>query len=145
MLSVLSQMHDALFLSIVIPLALIIGFPAFGFGLAAFSGWRVLARHYAASERFNGKRFWFRSAQFGPVGYGSCVMPGANADGIYLAVLFPFRIGHPPLLVPWQDVSCSKAHSFIVSRAELRFSKAPEVSIVISQGLADSLLSARDS
>jgi len=137
-------MNDTLFLSIAIPFGLLIVFPAFGLALAAFGGWRVLARHYATSEPFCGKRFRFRSAQFGPVGYGSCVMLAANADGIYLAVLFPFRIGHPPLLIPWQDVSCSKAHSFIVSRAELRFAQAPEVSIVISQGLADSLLAARD-
>jgi hypothetical protein len=138
-------MNDALFLSIVIPLVLFIGVPAIGFAAAAFGGWRALARHYATSEPFHGKRFWFRSAQFGLIAYNSCFMPGTNAEGIYLALLLPFRIGHPPLLVPWQDVSCSKAHSFIISRAELRFSKAPEVSIVISQKLADLLFAARDS
>src|SRR5690349_18884318 len=117
--------NDGLILWTVVPLALAVGIPAFGFLSAAVGGWRALARHYAASEPFYGNRFWFRSGQLGLISYGACLMPGANMRGIYLSVFFPLRIGHPPIMVPWQDVSLSKAHSILVPAAELRFARAP--------------------
>jgi hypothetical protein len=108
--------------------------------LAKVGGWRVLARSYGCSESFRGKRFYFRSAQFGAVSYGACLTFGSDPDGLYMAVLIPFRIAHPPLLVPWCDVACSKAHSWPFAQVALKFAQAPEVSVQISKRLADSLL-----
>ena len=136
-------MTDEQILAIAIPLGVVVAFPAMGYAFAAIGGWRVLARHYASAEPFHGRRFWLRSARIGPVGYGACLMPGANRDGIYLSVMLPFRFAHPPLQIPWRDISCSKSHSLFLPRAELRFAEAPEVSVTISQRLADMLLAER--
>ncbi len=39
------------------------------------------------------------------VGYGNCLTVGANSDGLYLGILFLFRFMHPPLFIPWREVS----------------------------------------
>jgi hypothetical protein len=35
------------------------------------------------------------------VSYSSCVTIGVDAAGIYLVPLFPFRLFHGPILIPW--------------------------------------------
>ena len=113
------------------------------FLLSAMGGWRALAQHYVATAQFSGKRFRFRSAQFGGyVNYGACLALGAGPMGLYLAVFPLFRLAHPSLLIPWPDVTAREANSWLVSAVELEFAKAPGVSMRLSRRLAQSLFDA---
>jgi hypothetical protein len=68
--------------------------------------------------------------------YGNCLIVCANPDGVHLSVFFPFRIGHPPLFVPWPDVSMKEKQAFFFfKQVELRFSKCPSIPFVISRRL----------
>jgi hypothetical protein len=59
-----------------------------------------------------------------------------NPNGIYLSVLFIFRIGHPPLFIPWPDVSMREKRFLIFfKQVELWFSKCPSIPVVISRRL----------
>lgn len=77
---------------------------AISYVISVVGGWRELAQHYRAAE-FSGECWHFQSAAMRwSTRYGNVLTVGANAQGLYLAVLFLFRAGHPPLFVPWADI-----------------------------------------
>ena len=42
-----------------------------------------------------------QSGRLGWVNYNSCLTIHSGPEGIRLAVWAPFRLGHPPLFIPW--------------------------------------------
>lgn len=94
---------------------LLSGFPLFfaifWLGILHFTawagGWTRLAREFADTEEHVAKplrRAWFQSGSLGLMNYGSCLNMQAYEDGVRLAVLWPFRPGHPPLFIPWREL-----------------------------------------
>ena len=47
-------------------------------------------------------------------GYGNCLTVGANSYGLYLRILFLFRFMHPPLFIPWSEVSIKTRRNLIL-------------------------------
>jgi hypothetical protein len=79
--------------------------------LARAGGWgRAASRFRAPTDNVDqAERFPFTSLVMtgGPLGvarYGSCVTVGLSERGISLALWAPFRLFHPPLLIPWSAV-----------------------------------------
>ncbi len=66
-------------------------------------GWAELAKKYAGGRDEPGETYWLRSGSVGAVNYSSCLVIRVCDDGLRLSVLFPFRIGHPPLFIPWDQ------------------------------------------
>jgi hypothetical protein len=95
--------------------------------LAHISGWSNLAHYYRATGPFHGTVRHFRSGQLGWSNYGLCLTIGTNAEGLYLAVLLPFRPGHPPLFVPWAQVRARYVRVWFTHRLEVRFERFPLV------------------
>lgn len=71
--------------------------------LGHIGGWSALAEHYRTAERPRGKAFFMQSGRVGIVNYGSCLTIHVNEAGMFLAVLSLFRLGHPPLFIPWSE------------------------------------------
>ncbi|MFP2902828.1 hypothetical protein [Corallococcus sp. 4LFB] len=97
--------HPASSLAPWFPLVLLpVMFVLVSFLLSRMGGWSRLARDYRL-DRGGGFpcRRWV-SGHMGWVEYRSCLTVGGDERGLYLAVLFPFRMGHPPLCIPWADV-----------------------------------------
>jgi hypothetical protein len=69
--------------------------------LARVGGWSVLARSYRALGKPDGRQFAMQSARFGWVDYSRCLTVRVAASGLYVVVWPLFRVGHPPLLIPW--------------------------------------------
>lgn len=112
--------------------------------LSRFGGWGALARRYAAEVPFQGRRLHFQFAQLGGwVGYNGALTTGADPTGLFLAVWPLFRLGHPPLFVPWDEIRASREQRFFGDVVALRFAAEPGAVVRISQRLADRL--ARDS
>ena len=126
-------------LQIWFPVAFIGMWLGISFLLSAIGGWNRLAVQYAASPFGIEKRFRFRSAQFGGVSYSGCVIFGASTQGLSIAVLPLFRIGHPPLFIPWRDVSAREVETWLFPLVELKFARVPDVSVRIRRRLADQL------
>src|SRR5436309_12401220 len=83
--------------------------------LSWIGGWRALAGRYRATQRFTGVRFWMKSAGMcWGVSYRSSVYLGANSSCLFLSVFLPFRAGHPPLLIPWSDISFSRERGWLL-------------------------------
>jgi len=68
-------------------------------------GWARLAKEFATTSTATGKRYGCVSVLFRPlISYNNCVKVGLSDVGIHLAMMPLFRIGHPPLLIPWRFV-----------------------------------------
>ena len=80
--------------------------------LASLSGWRHLAARYPASGEFVGETHGFSSARFGWVNYNHCLTVGANRDGLFVSVIFPFSVVSPPIFVPWKSLRASRVRLF---------------------------------
>lgn len=113
------------------------------FLLSVFGGWRQLSKHYRSTGLFKGQRFYFQSAAMRlRASYNSVLTFGINIEGLYLSVLFPFRIGHPPLFVPWEDISCTEKPGRFFGGFELHFAKCPTIPFLISRRLMEKVAEA---
>lgn len=107
--------------------------------VGALFGWGKLARHYRATGPFHGTVRRFRSAQIGLSNYGGVLSVGTNADGLHLAVFPLFRPGHPPLFIPWADVTATPGKGWLTEYLDLRFAQAPRVVVRVSGALGRQL------
>jgi hypothetical protein len=81
--------------------------------LSSLGGWRLLAETFQAPpdfrlksrDRFRFKSIQLRALRFFPANYNGCVTLGVTDSGLYASVFFPFRFMHPPLLIPWRDIT----------------------------------------
>jgi hypothetical protein len=79
--------------------------------ISFMGGWRQLATRYRSSSPISGTAWRFRSATLHhrmESNYGSCLKLTANEEGLGLSVFFPFRVGHPPLFIPWSEMLVSQ-------------------------------------
>lgn len=103
-------------------------------------GWASLARLYACSDGFSGDRWSFQSGQMrGMANYGNCLTIGANSQGLYLSILFLFRIGHPALFIPWREVSVTRKKVLWFKRVQLHLGRDLSIPLQISERLASKL------
>jgi hypothetical protein len=68
-----------------------------------------LARHYRTDQLPPGKTirsFW---AWMGIISYRNTLTLQPAPEGLYLKMLLFFRIGYPPLLIPWSAVKVAEA------------------------------------
>jgi len=107
--------------------------------IARISGWRALAESYPVSSDFSGKWLRFQSASLRwSSNYTGIVHFGADAKGLTLSVLFMFKPGHPPIFIPWTDIQV-QSQGGIFPNLRLRFSRKPDVPLVISKTLGERL------
>jgi hypothetical protein len=68
------------------------------------SGWIALAQSYRTTAPLAGQRWHMQHAQFRwGMNYSGSLTIGADSNGLYLAILLPFRPGHPALFIPWSE------------------------------------------
>jgi hypothetical protein len=124
------------------------GFPFFFVGMwvmvswliAMIGGWSRLAGHYRASSDFLGQTWNMCSGRMGISNYNGVLTIGANSNGLHLAVLLPFRVGHPPLFIPWEEISTTPVKNFWVAYTELRFAAVPGVTLRLREKFAQRVL-----
>ena len=94
-------------MEILIPIAFVVCFPILWCGacllLSHIGGWAGLATRYRDGENAAGQSRYLCSGRIGMVNYNSCLTLGVSKTGLRLAVLFPFRVGHRPIFIPWSD------------------------------------------
>lgn len=77
--------------------------------LARLGGWSKLAQHYAATGDSAGESpqaptARMRSGKFGAIQYYSALNFRATEQGLRVSVAFPLRLGHRPLMIPWDQI-----------------------------------------
>lgn len=104
--------------------------------IARAGGWAALAQVYQSAGDFEGRRWWFQTGQMGGgIRYGGILTVGANLRGLYLSVLVPFRFGHPPLFIPWTDITVTARRGLVLGHVDLRFRRVPGVSLRLPERL----------
>ncbi len=110
--------------------------------VSALGGWRRLAQTYRVREAFGGTTWPFCSGELGLANYNGVLTLGADDRGLYLAVFVAFRPGHPPLFIPWPDITITPYRGLFFSYRDLRLGKGPTLRLRASIG--DRLIAMRD-
>ncbi len=107
-----------------------------GYVIGIVSGWHELAQSYRYA-RFKGARWQFQSGQMRLLMNAHNVLEiDVDSQGLYLATMFLFRVGFPPVRIPWQDVSVKPGKFLFWNYVEFRFRQAPAVFLQLSADLA---------
>ena len=77
--------------------------------ISSLSGWKALATRYPLRGAPRGRRFWMQSGRVGKAYYKNCLVVRSATDGLYLAMLFIFRPGHPPIFIPWEEIEVKES------------------------------------
>ncbi len=125
-------------------LVIIVAWIGLPYLIAFLGGWRKLAVHY----RWNGEpvaKQWFRwrSASMNFTHYGSSLNIGTSERGLFLKPILIAAIGHPPLFIPWQDITVTETKRVFIPVTELSFLKEPRVKVTLTRGLASRVLACR--
>lgn len=89
------------------PLLFLVVFPPFWCAvvwLTAQAGWARLARRYRSWRTPPGAPKRMQSGRVGWANYNHVLDIAAGPDGLHLGTSWLFRIGHPPLLLPWSEL-----------------------------------------
>lgn len=103
------------------------------------SGWAALARRFRLASPFTGQTWaWNRARMRWGTNYKNCLTIGADPMGLYLSVMFFFRLFHPPLVLPWQEVSVRRRRKILFFRyVELSLGREEQIPLLIRENLAD--------
>lgn len=110
--------------------------------IAWLSGWSLLARRFRATEPWNGESWRWQSARFrGWCGYNNCLRVGADPQSLSLAVIMPFGLFHPALLIPWREIEVETGKAFfgMYDSAQFRIGTDERVTVRIYGKLVDRL------
>lgn len=120
-----------------VPVIIAAAWIAIGLFLSFAGGWRALSQIYRATEAIRGERLYLKSAamRWG-VAYRSCLNFGVDVHGLFVSIFPLFRIGCPPLFIPWSDIACTRQRTWLLDGVRLNFMKCPGVPIVLSAGVA---------
>jgi len=121
-------------------LIVILGWAAVGLISSRMTGWALLAQRYRSEEPFSGERVRFCSAAMRYGGhYGNCLTIGVNAQGLFLSLSIPFYMGHPPLFIPWHEITASRKRVLWSNCVELMLGRDPSVPFRIQERLGKKL------
>lgn len=106
--------------------------------ISRVSGWASLADIYHHADHFNGYRWRFQSAGMRwMMSYNNCLTIGSNERGLYLSIFLIFRFGHPPLFIPWNDISITNKKGLLFKYIEFRFLRFPSLFLRINKRMAE--------
>jgi len=72
--------------------------------LSWIGGWRRLVEQFGCKEPFDGTITHAASGRVGFIIYRLTLKLGVSDRGLYLAGFSMFRIFHPPLFIPWNQI-----------------------------------------
>ncbi|HVA71703.1 MAG TPA: hypothetical protein VNF02_01225 [Candidatus Limnocylindrales bacterium] len=108
-------------------------------------GWHALAGRFRFEEKFSGVHWRWQSAQMRWIAaYHNCVTIGASPEGLYVAPFFPFRLAHPPLFIPWSEVSYSRKKVMFTPMVCFELGRDQSIPFWVRENLGQRLQQAAD-
>lgn len=98
--------------------------------LLSKKGWADLTAKYQSDEPFIGTRVGLISASINNVYYKNSLVLRYNGDGIYLRPIFPFRLFHKPVLIPWKEIKEVRTKKYFFSTYKQLIVGNPFVAII---------------
>ena len=114
--------------------------------ISKLSGWSALAARFPFSgSRFQGPSWRFQSASMRYMSnYNNCLTVGANPQGVYLKGPL-FLAGHPPLFIPWEEVSYTEGKIFWQRVTRFQLGRETQIPFAVRSTLAEHLREAAGS
>ncbi|HEX8835029.1 MAG TPA: hypothetical protein VF719_12550, partial [Abditibacteriaceae bacterium] len=78
-----------------------------------------------------GQLFRWQSGSVGVANYGRVLVVRVAPAGLYLACIFPFRLMHPPLLIPWNEVKAVRRKRIFFRRTTWLTIGSPKLVTVV--------------
>jgi hypothetical protein len=114
------------------------------YGISWMSGWHRLAQRFRWEQDFDGERWRFQSGSMRlGAHYNGVLTLGANREGIYLAVLFPFRLAHPPLFIPWSEITVSDRRYVLIAGTQFVLGREAQIPLWVYKKTGDRLVAYR--
>jgi hypothetical protein len=108
-----SDQHSALFAAI-FPIYFLCLWFLLATIASVISGWFSLAKVYRTREPFNSTKWRMQSGQMRwRATYNNALTIGISQQGLFLAIMFPFRFMHPPLLIPWSEIKVQRSKGWV--------------------------------
>jgi hypothetical protein len=105
--------------------------------------WHRLAADYACPTAPQGESHSGQTGVLGLARYKFTLTVTLAESGLHFQVAWPFRIGHPALLVPWSDVASVETGTWFGFRvATIRLSKKTGATIEVYGSAADPIAAA---
>jgi len=97
-------------------------------------GWSKLAAHFRTDITPEGQHFSMVSGRLAHANYSNVLTVCITPQGLYLSVMLLFRVGHPPLLIPWdaiqdvqpKDMLWRSMHQLIIGNPRITTVLLPE-------------------
>jgi len=114
--------------------------------VSRLGGWASLAEQYRSQEPFSGPCWNFQCGQFRWfASYNNCLTIGADPRGLFLWVFPLIRIAHPPLFIPWREISVSRNQVLWIKQVKFCLGHELQIPLTVREGLAQKLQSAAGS
>lgn len=115
-----------------------------GYLIGLMAGWLALARRFRVqSEPYGDTKtagpFFYTVYMRYWTHYSSVIRLTAAPDVLYASVLFLFRIGHPSLRIPWNEIQFSQARRFMRTYIVLTLGNEERIPMRISVRMARNL------
>ncbi len=106
--------------------------------IALVGGWRLLAKRFRLQGTFTGQKWRMQSARMRWLTqYNNVLTIGADSAGLFMVPLFLFRAWHPPLFVPWSEITSVRETRFLfIKFVEMRLGRVEEVPFRIWASMA---------
>ena len=89
--------------------------------ISYIGGWAKLAGDFKARSAFTGQLWnWQSGSMRWTAHYSRCLTVGCDTRGLYVSVLPIFRFKHPPLFIPWMEISTTRKRILIFEVVEFR-------------------------
>ena len=113
--------------------------------VSLLSGWWGLAEQYRTETPFPAHMRRFQRGQMRwRTNYGNILTVASDSRGLYLSVMFLFRLGHPPLFIPWADISFEDPNLWLFFSMQ-RLSLGPDrIPLRLRESLVDFLRAGRE-
>ncbi len=112
--------------------------------LVAFAGWRQVHQWYPDRPLgvTGADASWYMNwGLIGMANYKGVLTLTATPQGLRISVLFLFRIGHPPIFIPWGDITAVRETWYFSPVVLLTLAKVPSVPIRLSASTAQAIAS----
>jgi hypothetical protein len=109
--------------------------------VSLLSGWSALSHRFRNSGAFYSYQWPFQSIRMRTLmGYNNCANFGADENGLYMAIFPFFRVGHPPLLIPWSEIQVVRGNSgLIFKKKKLLLGRTEMIPLFVSLSLAEKI------
>lgn len=111
-----------------------------GWWVSRLSGWHKLAQHFVLQSDIPGECWRFSSASMRwGMNYNNCLTIGSSPVGFSLSMPWLFRLSHPPLFIPWNEISHRPTKILWMDMVRFDLGRDEAVPFTVRRKLADQI------